>query len=268
MKHILLCTDCSQNARQATDECLFLFKDQPIHYTILFSYAVDATNINNLVASNDDLKARAKNCLQTELKRIKSLDYVNPSISISPHIAYGKTENVVQRFIAKTPIDLVVFGHQGVNYSSNQLFGSTSEKLLYGIERPKLIVPQNIEKANTTETVVIVQESEIENIEWWSSITAVSKANFKLIRLPNENGKASHLSIPSFIEKQLSAMLDFTDFNSTEIKAQLDKTFQDQTPSFIHLNIRDRELATQVLSQQAPQKSIYNKAPFLIQPFH
>ena len=269
MNNIILCTDCSENAQKAIDQCLYLFKDQPTNYLMLYTYNIEERGISNLVNYNDALKIKVNACLESELKRINKLSYAQ-NISISARSVFGKTENVLKRFVAKSKVDLVVIGNQGSNYSSNQLFGSTTKKLLFELERPKLIVPRHIGELSEKKKLVVAQDKELQNIEWWSTIPAFSKnhnMSFKLIVLPNNDTQMTHISIPSFVENQLSSILDFRQTNTTTINQKVKEVIQRERPSLLHLNVQDHQLTKQLLREDQPSNSICNSTPFIIQPF-
>ncbi|MEQ8910326.1 MAG: universal stress protein [Vicingaceae bacterium] len=269
MNKILLCTDCSENAKQATDQCLFLFKDQPTTYLLLYTYSIEDKNVKDLVAYNDGLKKHVNQCLEAEVERIKKLPYAQ-NISIVTRSVFGKTENVIKRFIAKSEVDLIAIGNQGNNYSTTRLFGSTAERLLYDIERPKLIVPKQLRTPSSAKEVLVVQENELHNMEWWSTVTAISKLDnlsFKLVVLPNAKGNKAEISIPSSIHKYLTSLTDFSTSTTSELKEQIQKVIQAEKPSLLHLNIKDLYLAEQLLKESQPINSVFNKVPFFVQPF-
>jgi nucleotide-binding universal stress UspA family protein len=268
MTNILLCTDCSENAKKAIDQCLFLFKDQPASYLLLYTYRIDANNNEDLVTRNDVLKTKVNDCLNKELSRIKKLPFAQ-NIHISARIVFGKTENVVQRLLVSNKIELVVMGTQGENYSKNQVFGSTTKKLLYDIQSPKLIVPKAIKEFTPENQIVIIQEQQLKNTEWWASISAFSKSKnmpFKMVLLPNKNGKVSKIEIPSFIKEHVSSIFNFSEKDYTRVIEPVHKLIEEEKPSLLHLNVSDRAIASQLLKVNQQSKSVYSHIPFFIQP--
>lgn len=268
MKTILLCTDCSENAQKATDECIRLFKNQEINYLLLYSYYISNESITDLIGHTDALKKEVNRRLASEVSRIKSLH--RSFISITPLPIFGKTENVVERMLIKYPIDLVVMGHQGENHSQSQLFGSTTENLLYTIKCPKLIVPQTFQYNTNGKKIAIVQNHKLSDFDWWSNITSLAdheNSSFKLIILPNEQKNQSDLQVPSEYNEQLSSVFDFTTKTSTEINNSIENILRLEKPDLLHINIDNRLLAKQLLSKQQSTSNIYRQLPIFIQPF-
>lgn len=270
MNNILLCTDCSDNAKRAIDQCLFQFQNQPTNYTFLYTYFIEDTTVSSLVANNDALKVKVNNCLKAELSRIKKSPFAK-NCTFTINAVFGKTENVVERILAKNKIDLVVVGNQGSNYSSHQLFGSTTKKLLYDLKCPKLVVPYELKASSLDKHIVIVQENEIQNRDWFSTITSFPKnrnLTFKLVIIPHSSGKKSSIFIPSFIEHQLLSVSDFSDKNFTTIHEPLQQIIKQEQPSVLHLHVNNQNAAKHILENKEFSKSICNSIPIFIQPFN
>tara|TARA_R110002049_G_scaffold265234_3_gene441361 strand:- start:2541 stop:3350 length:810 start_codon:yes stop_codon:yes gene_type:complete len=269
MYNILLCTDCSENARRAVDSCLYLFKDRSTSYLLLYTYAIEEGGISNLVAYNDELKMEVKKCLELEVTRIRQLPYAK-NISITARAVFGKTENVVKRFVSKSDVDLVVVGSQGTNYSSNHVFGSTAKRILFETTTPKLVVPNLATELSAKNQLVLVQTNQLNNQEWWSNITALPQiggSSYKLILLPYTDTHKTLAEIPLFIRNQFSDIIDLREASTSTINRKISVILESQKPDLLYLNLYDRHLGKQLLSEDYSTSSIFNSTPFFIQPF-
>jgi hypothetical protein len=267
MNTILLCTDCSDNAKKAVDHCMYLYKNQNINYILLFTYTIEENTTSNLVAHTDALKLKVSQSLELELERIRQLPFFANG-TITARSVYGKTENVVNRFILKNKVDLVVIGSQGVNHSDEQLFGTTTDKILRDIYCSKLIVPNQLVQSTTTKKMILAQADELDNLEWWTSVTALTKSlstNLDLIILPDYNLK--EITIPSKISHQLNSITDYREVSTDEISQKIDRFLQAEKPNLLHLNIKDRQLGTRLLCKESPLFSAFSSIPFFIEPF-
>jgi len=267
MNTILLCTDCSDNAKKAVDHCMYLHKNLNINYILLFTYTIEENTTSNLVAHTDALKLKVTQCLELELERIRQLPFFANG-TITARSVFGKTENVVNRFIAKNKVDLVVIGSQGINYSDEQLFGTTTNKILRDIYCSKLIVPNQFDQSTTPNKIILAQADALDNLDWWTTVTALTNnfsTNLNLIILPNY--KQNDISIPTKISQQLNSITDYSELSTYEIIQKIDRFLQVEKPNLLYLNIKDRRLVKQLLSKESPLFSVLSSTPFFIEPF-
>lgn len=269
MNTILLCTDCSENAKKAVDRCIYLFKNQRINYILLYTYTVADHHISNLVAQNDVVKLNVTESLEKELQRIKQLSYFTNS-TITSRAIFGKTENVINRFIAKSKVDLIVMGSQGTNFSEEQLFGTTTNKIVHEVYCPKLIVPNQDIPLNRKTKVLFIQANQLKDLTWWSTITTLAgkdTKSFKLVILPNSDQQKITVSIPETISKEVNSIIDFSSVDTTEVSDKLHHLLKEEQPDLLYLNIKDRHLGNHLLSKSSPLFSAFSSIPFVIEPF-
>lgn len=272
MNNILICTDCSENARKASEQCFSLFQDDPKHYFLLNSYTVPYENYADIIRLNDDLKRGVENCLRIEKERLEELQHANIA-SLTTHNIFGRTENVVNRLVARKDIDLVVLGNQGENFQTDKLFGSTSEKIIFEVPCPKLIVPKlDNYKTNSTQ-LVIAEEKQIQNKKWWSNLSLLAankNYTIQLVVIPSNQGKleTNSPSIPTYIAKDTKDIHFFYGKSMSEMNYNLNKLIEKEQPSLLNINFSNEKLARQIIQPSNQKDCICNKVPFIVQPFH
>lgn len=271
MNNILICTDCSENAKKATEQCFSLFQHEPKNYLLLSSYNIPNESSMDIIALTDGLKKKVENCLQSEKKRLQALPY-SKLASLTSYTVFGKTENVVNRMIDNNKIDLVVLGNQGENFRSDRLFGSTTEKLIADIACPKLIVPQKNNQAVKPTQLVIADAQQLQNSRWWSNVSSLnSNQNYKiqLVVIPTKEDQFQRKepSVPSYLVDEAEYVHMLTGKTISEMHETLNRLVQNEQPTLLNINFSDEKLARQIIQPSNQKDCICNKVPFIIHPF-
>lgn len=148
MKRILLPTDFSENAYNAIDYALNLFKEEACSFYLLhvFSpsiYYEERTFYDDRKMPLDDENQidslRQLNELQERiLKKFK-----NPKHIFVPHSTLGFLVDEIGTMIEKEEIDLVIMGTKGATGAKEVLFGTNTVDVIKKIECPVIAVPSN-----------------------------------------------------------------------------------------------------------------------------
>jgi len=271
MDNILLCTDHSRNASNAINECLSLFNNKPRHYFLLNTFSLPNKKLDNAVRFVDSLKIDANKSLDNEFERIKRLSYTNYT-SLGKQAVFGKTENVINRFINKNEVDLIVLGNQGKSYHTDKLFGSTTEKLLFEVQCPKLIVPNANHQKKHSIKLVIAQEKQLQNKKWWSNVsTLANNQNYtiQLVVIPNKQNQPTKkaTSLPYYIAKEDIIVHPFYGKTINEMNESLNRIVQIEKPALLNINFSDEKLARRIIQPSSQKDCICNKTPFIVQAF-
>lgn len=148
MKRILLPTDFSENAYNAIDYALNLFKEEACSFYLLhvFSpsiYYEEREFYDNRKMPLDDANQmdslRQLNELQERiLKKFKS-----PKHIFVPHSTLGFLVDEIGTMIEKEGIDLVIMGTKGATGAKEALFGTNTVDVIKKIECPVIAIPSN-----------------------------------------------------------------------------------------------------------------------------
>lgn len=151
MKNILLPTDFSENAWNAINYAIELYKKEECVFYILNTYTPSIANsrfmasTSSTVLSEDGVRLRSKSGLKAVLRRIKStFDYPNHSFkSIS---SFSLLIDEIKEIVEEHQIDLVVTGTKGASGIDEVFMGSTSVRIIKAVKNcPVLAIPQHFE---------------------------------------------------------------------------------------------------------------------------
>ncbi len=268
MKNILICTDCSENAKRATEQCFEIFKGDSKQYSLLNSFSVSDSYSEDVVDIVDNLKVKTNRALTKEFKRIQDLPQFNGTFK-DKQAVFGNTENVVGRFIAKNAVDLIVVGSQGGNYHPEKLFGSTTENLIYDFPIPKLIVPQRKLENKKPTQLVIVEESQLKDRKWWSTVVKMSKNQsyaIKLVIITNGKEKDSSSISSQYLDDGMLIHSLHSSSTGNELNESLNRLIQHEKPTLLNINLSDEKLARKLIQTNGIQESVFNEVPFIFQP--
>ncbi len=153
IKKILLTTDLSQAAVNATDFAVFFANKTGADLHLLYCYKtkyeehiakkiaeVDAEEV--IYGEITDYKHAAAFLLRRYTADIR----MKLKSSLHEHIVEGSFQDIVFEFIEQKNIDLVVMASQGINSIEDRIFGSNALKILRSSTSPVLIVPHQYEK--------------------------------------------------------------------------------------------------------------------------
>lgn len=142
MKTILIPTDFSDNARNATEYALSLFGTES-RYILLHAYSMPAHHsAAMLIDLNDELAKEANRSLRVELEKIRTL-VNNEEFKIEPRAESGKLTTCVNHLCSKEAVDYVVMGTKGASGLEAVFIGSGTYEVVAECPRPIIIVPEN-----------------------------------------------------------------------------------------------------------------------------
>jgi nucleotide-binding universal stress UspA family protein len=151
MKNILIPTDFSENAWNATQYALELFKNQDCVFHLLNSYTPAIASSRFMAATvqvgmfENTAQLSSKRGLQNIIKRIYKT-YKNPRHSFKTSSSFSFLVDEVKEAIEKQKIDLVVAGTKGASGFDEVFMGSNTVRIIKSIKNcPILAVPQYYE---------------------------------------------------------------------------------------------------------------------------
>jgi len=157
MKNILLPTDFSNNAWNATQYALELFKEEECVFHLLNTYTPAIANSRFMAASLDgrNLANGAHICSEKGLaelvKRIRK-NYHNPKHRFKTISSFCLLTEEVKEVVDQEDIDLVVTGTKGASGLEEVFMGSNTVRIIKSVKNcPVLAVPQHFEFATPSE---------------------------------------------------------------------------------------------------------------------
>ncbi|GMN10320.1 universal stress protein [Croceitalea sp. MTPC9] len=150
MKNILIPTDFSENAWNATKYAIALFKHEECVFHLLNTYTPSiahsrfmATSINGSV--EDSIQYNSKTGLKKLVSTIKET-YNNPRHSFKTISSFSLLADEVKELVADERIDLVVMGTKGASGLEEVFMGSNTVRIIKSVKDcPILAIPQYFE---------------------------------------------------------------------------------------------------------------------------
>lgn len=173
-KKILIATDFSNAAKNATDYVIQLLKSDSCVFTLLHTYEIPYSELQDVIQIHDLLKTNATTALNNEADRISQhYPLVKKNINIATYM--GDLVNTIKRISYPEKIDLIVLGSHSDKSSIEQIiFGSTVYNILKDINIPVLIVPEKCPFKGINKILFATDYQELNNS---------SKALFPLIHI-------------------------------------------------------------------------------------
>jgi len=149
MKKIVLPTDFSDNALNAINYALQLFKDDMCTFYLLntytpmiYTYEYQTNADQYMMEAVDMVKKNSKTKLDELLISLKN-KYNNPKHTYTTISSFSVLSDEVVEFSDKHNIDLVVMGTKGASKAREVLFGSNTIHVIKKAKCPVLAIPEN-----------------------------------------------------------------------------------------------------------------------------
>jgi nucleotide-binding universal stress UspA family protein len=157
MKRVLIPTDFSDNAWNAIQYALSLFKEEACTFYLLNTYTPAIAHSRFMAASlengllNNAANECSKNGLKKQLARIKST-HNNNNHQFKTISSFSFLIDEVLETVTKHDIDLVLVGTKGASGMEEVFMGSNTVRIIKAAKHcPVLAIPQNFEYIKPTE---------------------------------------------------------------------------------------------------------------------
>tara|TARA_Y100000815_G_scaffold179147_1_gene163220 strand:- start:3337 stop:4197 length:861 start_codon:yes stop_codon:yes gene_type:complete len=187
-KRIILPTDFSENAWNATVYALELFKHVPCDFFLLNSYQVGASGLSTkMVGANDTrlynlMKEQSERDLQRELERIKSVDK-NPEHTFTTKSIMDTLVNAIGKTVYREEIDYIIMGTKGASGLKEVFLGSNTYTIIKEMDFcPVIAVPEDYRSEGKLDSILLATGYEhlFENYELKPLLSIVESFNAKL----------------------------------------------------------------------------------------
>lgn len=156
MKNVLLPTDFSENAWNATKYAIELFKDEECVFHLLNTYTPAiassrfmATSLSNV--QEGSMRNSSERGLEEILRKIKK-DLNFPKHSYKTISSFSLLVDEIKDIVENSGIDLIVTGTKGASGIDEVFMGSNTVRIIKSVKNcPVLAIPQHFEYTSPTE---------------------------------------------------------------------------------------------------------------------
>ena len=161
MKHIVLPTDFSENARHACHYAINLFKGQEVKFHLIHSFEPPHPT-GMLIRIDDILKKEALQNLKNEQTLLAKDLHEGQEMDVDAIV--GELNNVTNQVIRKNNAELIVMGTKGATGLKEIFVGSNASEIIQSSIKPVLAIPEDA-PIKKPETFVLAADYEnLENI--------------------------------------------------------------------------------------------------------
>ncbi|MEH6679041.1 MAG: universal stress protein [Sediminicola sp.] len=197
--NILLPTDFSKNSLNAIKYALEMYKDQACGFFFLNAFQVEGYSLDNMMVPEPGERDYEAALRTSERELKKFTDVLSPAFENPLHTyhnisAFGFLLDVVNHYVNKRDIDLVVMGTKGATDSELLLFGSNTVAIMESLTVcPLLSVPQGYAYAPPKEIVfptdykILIRKREVLKL---IEIAKISNAGIRILHI-GESDKLS-----------------------------------------------------------------------------
>lgn len=148
MLKILIPTDLSENAYQATIYATELFKHGPAQFFLLHAFADQVYEMKNIETETvfEEVKTEVFQQTENALEDLKQKVFQfspNPKHQLHCVSEFGMLVDAVNDWVEKENIDVVVMGTKGQTADKNITFGSNTLQVIKYVKCPVLAIPEN-----------------------------------------------------------------------------------------------------------------------------
>ena len=236
MKHILLPTDFSDNARNAIVYAIQLFGNTDVEYTLLNTFVEPNMGTGAMISLRDVLHKESLEGLAKDLKFINDR-FPDMELKIQRRSEYGSLPRVIN-FIAKDEtFDFVVMGTKGET-AGRWLMGSVAKSTIQDVNVPVIVIPEEAEYKSISKIVYAtsLHEDETGLIKQITNLAEAYEASVTILHVDNTvstraQNKLTMLEImkengyPKMDHKELiqfnveDAIIDYTEEYHTDLLA-------------------------------------------------
>ncbi len=188
MKNVLLPTDFSENAWNATKYAIELFKDEKCLFHLLNTYTPAiassrfmATSLGNV--QEGSMRTNSERGLEEVLSKIKK-KYNNPKHNFKTISSFSLLVDEIKDIVEKGNIELIITGTKGVSGLDEVFMGSNTVRIIKSVKNcPVLAIPQHFEYTSPTEIAFATDFNRFYSLSELQPIIDLAKAFKAAIRI-------------------------------------------------------------------------------------
>jgi len=159
MRTILIPTDFSKNAQNATDFGIAMLDGPNTEFILLNTYYIPYASTEVSVSTQDVTAAEAEKKFDLELKRVNKA-FPNAQGAFKTRFAIGDVVNVVRHINRTNTVEAVVMGTQGASGLAAVLVGSRTVSMIKRVNCPVYAIPSNA-KFRTLKKILFTTDLEL-----------------------------------------------------------------------------------------------------------
>lgn len=214
MKRVLIPTDFSDNAWNAVQYALALFKEEDCTFYLLNTYTPAIAHSRFMAASFEDglLTNAAHECslngLEKLLERITD-NYNNSKHQFKTISSFSLLIDEVLETVAEHDIDLVLLGTKGASGLEEVFMGSNTVRIIKAVKNcPVLAIPQNFDYIKPTEIAFATDFNRFYTISELKPVIDLAKSFGAVIRIVH-------------VQYELKALTELQQFNLSMLRKYL-----------------------------------------------
>ncbi|WP_298484404.1 universal stress protein [uncultured Maribacter sp.] len=189
MKKIVIPTDFSDNAWNATKYALELFKDEECIFFLVNTYTPAIANSRFMAAAvngtpiEDGVSLASKKGLQTIVKKVKK-SYNNPKHSFKTISSFSLLVDEVKEIVEEKNIDLIVTGTKGSSGVKEIFMGSNTVRIIKSIKNcPVLAIPELFDYSSPLEMAFATDFNRFYSLSELQPLITLAKTFKSVIRI-------------------------------------------------------------------------------------
>lgn len=196
-KHIVLPTDFSESARNASLYALSLFGTENVDYTLLNCYAMPHSGADMLISLIDILRVESEEALEEERFALVQ-KYPELADNLKTSSVNGYLENVLSRINREGRVDLVVMGTTGASGLMKVLWGSTTASVMKRVKIPILAIPGDVPFKVPGEISIALEPGELSKFRYPAMLRELVERNNAKVSLVSVESESEARSSPLF----------------------------------------------------------------------
>ncbi|UOB17923.1 universal stress protein [Abyssalbus ytuae] len=276
MKRILIPTDFSDNARNAIDYALELFKSEECKFFFLHTYTIPYLGIDYLtVAGNDfkkieaDIKKEADSNLAKLIDELLR-DYSNPKHTYKTISAFNILTDEINDIVEDEDIDLIIMGTKGATGAKSILFGTNTVFVMRKASCPVLAIPENfrfreiMEILFASDYLVFYKRREIKML---LHLATANNAQITVMHMEEENKlSVNQIKNKEFIDECCEGVNhNFIKLKDKNLSLAIDHYLENHPTDMLAMMNRKHSLLERLLLRQNIEKIGFKiKIPFLV----
>lgn len=275
-KRILLPTDFSENARNAIEYALQLYKDEACTFFLMNSYTPPLTGVATSVASSGPTKLMlevAKKNSEEGLKKVLQHTEGNATPTLHRFKTLSKYDfflSAVKEVITEESIDLIVMGTKGASGLKEIIMGSNTASVIGKVECPVLAVPEKATFKGIREIAFATDYERCYDPEEMAPLYHIAEKHKAIVSVLHAQGgealSAAQEAVKNDLRKSLSRFQpDFHTLTDVELETAIRLFIQSRPVDMLCMIDKPHNFFERFLGKPKVEEiSFHIKIPFLV----
>lgn len=268
MKTVLIATDFSDAARNASSYGIALAKEMGAHVLLFHSYKLSTPGAGlGVSVSGYGVKMQTDAKLQEEAAR---LDIDNKNIQVVSD--EGDPAEAIITIAAEKKVAFIITGMKGIGKNLKKIFGSTATSLLKDTSVPVIIVPEAA-IYRKPEKLVFASDTPVEDHyipQQLTSVTNLLKSTLQVVKVVKD-GSNERIALPNSSSKENDAVAgnqaSFTTIEGKDVTNALNDFMEEQRADILVMLPHKHAWTDKLFKKSETKEMVFHtKIPLLILP--